>query len=229
MPQDYTYLALLGGSILFPLILSFDKKVAFYKNWKALFPAVFIVAAFFIIWDVWFTHVGIWHFNPNYVLGYYLFGLPVEEWLFFFVIPYCCVFIYEVIKAYWSNREFAIFSSNFSIIISIVLIIIAAIYYDQLYTFVNFILTSIVLFALSQSKFFNKYSGYFYVSYFVSLIPFFLVNGVLTSMPVVEYNNAENLSLRAGTIPVEDFIYLLLLLIGNVYLYEVFKKKLKTE
>ena len=61
------------------------------------------------------------------------------------------------------------------------------------------------------------------MGYLVSLVPFFLVNGVLTALPVVRYNDAENVGLRMGTIPVEDSIYLLLLLLLNVNLYEYLK------
>jgi lycopene cyclase domain-containing protein len=52
---------------------------------------------------------------------------------------------------------------------------------------------------------------YFWWSFAFSLLPFFIVNGLLTgtglSHPIVWYNNAENLSIRLGTIPVEDVSY----------------------
>jgi lycopene cyclase domain-containing protein len=70
--------------------------------------------------------------------------------------------------------------------------------------------------------------GWFYLAYFVSLVPFLIVNGILTSLPVVWYNNAHNLGIRLYTIPIEDTMYSLLLLLMNVWLYEGIKNsKLK--
>lgn len=81
-------------------LLSFDKKVHFYKKWKFLFPAIGMVGLFFILWDEYFTKVGVWGFNPDYLMGWYVLDLPVEEMLFFFTVPYACVFTYECLKVY---------------------------------------------------------------------------------------------------------------------------------
>jgi lycopene cyclase domain-containing protein len=69
----------------------------------------------------------------------------------------------------------------------------------------------------------KTYLFHFYIAYALSIIPFLIVNGVLTSMPVVGYNNEENLARRIFTIPVEDFAYLVNLLLMNLNLYELFK------
>ena len=65
--------------------------------------------------------------------------------------------------------------------------------------------------------------------YFVTLIPFFIVNGLLTGSfipeEVVYYNDAENLGIRLGTIPIEDAVYGLLMLLMNVTWYEYFKSR----
>jgi len=105
MPDAYMYLFLDAFTILGPLILSFDKKVAFYKDWKYLFPALAIVSFAYLLWDVWFTKWGIWEFNYQYLLGPSLLKLPVEEFGFFLVVPYACVFIYRCLQAYFPNLK----------------------------------------------------------------------------------------------------------------------------
>jgi lycopene cyclase domain-containing protein len=51
-----------------------------------------------------------------------------------------------------------------------------------------------------------------------------IVNGLLTALPVVIYNDLENIGVRIGSIPVEDFFYCFILLLMNISLYEYFQK-----
>ena len=81
------YFILLTASGAVPLLLSFDKRLQFYKQWKYVFPSILLVALVYIVFDVNFTNRGIWGFNPEYLSGIYLFSLPLEEILFFVVIP----------------------------------------------------------------------------------------------------------------------------------------------
>ena len=67
--------------------------------------------------------------------------------------------------------------------------------------------------------------GRFFVSYMIVLIPFLIVNGLLTALPVVEYNNTENLGIRIFTIPVEDTMYGMLNMLGVVTIMEQMKNK----
>ena len=66
--------------------------------------------------DIVFTKLQIWSFNNDYVSGLYLFKLPIEEWLFFIVIPFCCVFIYESINYFFSfDKNFKLDQQKFSL------------------------------------------------------------------------------------------------------------------
>jgi len=90
----YTYLLINFLSVIFPLILSFDSRVRYYRSWKFIWPGLFLTGILFLAWDIFFTVKSVWSFNPNYILGINFFRLPLEEILFFLTIPFSCIFIY---------------------------------------------------------------------------------------------------------------------------------------
>ncbi len=222
MNTHYTYFLILAASLAGPLALSFDKKVAFYSKWKFLFPALLIPATFYILWDIYFTSLGVWSFNEQYISGIKLANLPIEEVLFFFVVPYCCLFIYECIRCYFPKIRNARQADLVMKGLGIALIIAGFIFYDRLYTSYTFVLCGLFIAAVYFFKryFINFDAASFLVSYAIILIPFLLVNGFLTAIPVVLYNDAENIGLRIYTIPFEDSFYGMLLVMTVVGIYE---------
>ena len=171
----------------------------------------------FIPWDIWFTEMGIWGFNEYYISGVYFFNLPLEECLFFIFIPFCCIFTYHVVWTLSVDKSFKSMK-NTSFTLSIILFFAGVFWMDKLYTFYTFIGLSIVLliapFIVNMKIFFK--------AFFILLIPFFIVNGLLTGSfienQIVWYNDNHNLGIRLFTIPIEDVFYncfmLLLVMIG---------------
>ncbi len=221
--EKYLYLLVNIFTISFPLIRSFEGKINFVQKWYALLPAIFLTGAFFIVWDHWFTVMGVWEFNPRYLVGIYIYELPVEEWLFFFTVPFACVFIYEVLKYFVPKDILGGISRPITFLLIPLFIAVSLLNLDKWYTSVTFILAAIIL-IIHFLTFKNIFLGRFYLTYIVHLVPFLLMNGVLTGAfteePVVIYNNAENLSLRIFTIPIEDSVYSLILLLMNISIYE---------
>ena len=68
--------------------------------------------------------------------------------------------------------------------------------------------------------------------YAILLIPFFIVNGILTGTgikdAVVEYNSLEIIGLRLLTIPIEDFFYGFELFLLNIFFYKIFQTEDKS-
>lgn len=230
--MSWLYFALNVFSLSVPLWRSFEKKVYFFGYWKALWPAILITASIFIAWDIYFTAEGIWGFNPAYLLGINIINLPLEEVLFFICIPYACVFSYEALN-YFIKKDFL---KPISVYISAILVAtslaIAIANMDKWYTASTFFSLAGLVFYLQfvkQVAYFSK----FYRAYLFILIPFFLVNGVLTGSgipnEVVWYNEIHNVGVRLGTIPVEDTFYGMLLILLNVAIYEGFKTKFKID
>jgi len=203
----YFYLHLF--TLSFPLFRSFESKIRYASKWKYLFPAILFTGVFFLVWDVIFTYNGVWGFNEEYLLNIYLFKLPLEEWMFFLTVPFASVFIYECV-IYFIKKE--VFDGNGKYILwtlSLVLIVISVFNADKAYTFWNFLFTGIFIWI---SLLFLKPANIdrFIIAYLIHLIPFLLVNGVLTGAvtenPIVWYNDEQNLGFRVFTIPIEDTI-----------------------
>lgn len=184
-------------------------------------------AALYIAWDVWFTAEGVWSFNENYITGVKYAGLPIEEILFFFVVPYCCVFIYECIRLYFPALQKKSNIDGWWLFLIGLLIIITILSWGRAYTAYTalFLAGGLIIYLVFKKRlrFFN--SRLFLVSYAVILIPFLIVNGFLTAIPVVLYNDAENLGTRIYTIPIEDAFYGMLLIFLNILFFEGLRRR----
>lgn len=235
MNTQYTYLLVHLCALAGPFALSFDKKVHFYKKWKFLFPAMILPALFFLIWDEYFTRSGVWGFSDDHTIGIKIGQLPVEEVMFFFTVPYCCIFIYECIRCYFPSLANKIIADRLMIILGVMLLISGMIHIDKAYPAYTFLLNALFIFSLYIfRKFFPGFDATsFLVSYLIILIPFLIVNGILTAIPVVWYNNAENLGIRIFSvlpypfrnIPLEDIFYGMLLILMNVSIYEKLRSR----
>ena len=210
--------------ILFPLIFTFYKKFAYYKHFKPLSLSILIVGGCYIIWDAVATARGDWWFNHKYVMDFELLGLPIEEILFFITVPYSLIFIYEAFQYFIGDKELKV-NVRLFFIPSIIFIVLGAIFYDQYYTItvmvscgLFFVVAVIILPQMLRSRIY-----WLYIS--IAFIPFFVMNYLLTSIPIVLYNPEAMWNVRITTIPVEDFFYNFSLLSFYLMIYLIFKAR----
>lgn len=225
------YLKILLFSFALPFIYSFNSKIKFYNYFSSLFMALFSSSIVFILWDIYFTYLGIWGFNPEHSTSIPVINLPLEEILFFLIIPFCCLFTYFVFKKF--EKFNLVFKKGLLRLFCLILFVIGLVFYDRSYTLTVSLLSALVMLNISFSK--SKWNGYFFSSYIIiSLIPFIIVNGLLTGYldttnPPVWYNNDEIIGIRLFTIPLEDFLYNFVLMYVNYILFEFYciKKNFK--
>lgn len=223
METNYLYLLINICTIAGPLLLSFDKKVAFYQMLPQALMAAAIVAVPFLIWDEIFTQAGFWGFNPAYLTGIYIGSLPLEEVLFFFTIPIACAFIYACMNNWFPTNALASKEKRITSGIFIFLLPLIFIHREFWYTLTTFSLLAILLGYLRWYQE-TPYLHYVYRAFLVCLIPFCIVNGILTGSminePVVWYSEEAFTSIRLGSIPFEDFLYGFLLILSNIVVLE---------
>jgi lycopene cyclase domain-containing protein len=228
-PARFLYLAINALIILFPFLLSFDRKVEFRKRWPALVPAYISVCLPFIVWDMIMIKYDHWGFNTDYIIGLRLFNcIPIEEVLFFFTVPFACAFTYEALR-YYLPKKAVPFSRIPYIALGLISMGAAIPFLDQFYTASVLVILGIVLIAapLLSPGLFRDLT--FFVFLIAVTVLFVIFNYLLTSIPIVWYwhgsiwGGDEAWNGRFITIPYEDFIYNFALLIGYLAVYFRFR------
>jgi len=95
----YQYLILMGLCVLGTLPLELVLGARVYRQPRRLFLAMLVPLCVFVVWDVLAISWGHWTYTPRYVSGWDLPGsLPVEELVFFLVIPVCGLLTLETVR-----------------------------------------------------------------------------------------------------------------------------------
>jgi lycopene cyclase domain-containing protein len=105
--DHYQYLILMGGCLILTAPLEiFGAGV--YRRPRRTAAAILPVAALFVVWDLLAILGGVWSYNPDYVTGFHIGVFPVEELLFFIVIPLCGLLTYSAVStilAWFARRR----------------------------------------------------------------------------------------------------------------------------
>lgn len=159
----------------------------------------------FIVWDA--LVVGRhWWFNPAYVLPARFFGLPIEEYLFFCIVPLACIFTWEL--AFAAKRERPVAALAFAPwLVMVVTAALGAWAWSTGREYTAFSLWSLGFAAfidvLNGTRVFSMVKGWGYLITVGALTTLF--NGYLTGRPIVQYDEQYQLPFRVITIPIEDY------------------------
>ncbi|SDC07104.1 lycopene cyclase domain-containing protein [Raineyella antarctica] len=95
--DPYQYLLLMAACVVITLPLEFVLRARVYRRWRLALAAIAPVVVLYAIWDI----VGIlrdhWSYNPRFVSGIRLGVMPLEELVFFIVVPLCGLLTYEAV------------------------------------------------------------------------------------------------------------------------------------
>jgi lycopene cyclase domain-containing protein len=218
--QNYWYSLVLLVMAVITMFLFVKKTIVFFTELKYMIPAILFSGAIFILFNYRLLETGIISFNSSFLAGKYLFKLPVEEWLFLLIISFFSFSVYILISVLFPNFE----RPNLFLVISVVLLLgfgFGAWHFRQklIPFFIFFLLTIYFGYTLIRNRF-KMHLTKFYISYAIAVIPFFLIKGLLHSLPVIFFNSDYTLGIRLLNVPVEEFAYFFLLMLINITIFE---------
>ena len=97
--KAFAYLLVLAACLVGTAPLEVVLRTRVYARWRRLLLTLLPVVVVFVTWDVLAIRAGHWDYDPEQVTGVELGGLPLEELLFFLVIPVCAILTLEAVRA----------------------------------------------------------------------------------------------------------------------------------
>ena len=222
--MNYTYLLINLGLFLFSVLVFSNRKLDFAGQSKFIILAVLINLFTFSVPTEFLTQLKVIVFNPPYLSGMTLWELPAEELLISLLLPLCGLAMYLFLNYRFPDNSMEKYSLAISNILLGVCIAMLYFGHQKLYTLFTF---SILLVFLLYIEYVSKirFMYRFYRAFLVSLILFYIVYGMLTSIPVVQYTTEETLDFNFAHIPFESQFYYMSMLLLSIYLFELFKSR----
>jgi lycopene cyclase domain-containing protein len=98
--RHLAYLSVLAGCLAAAVWLEPVLKVNVFRRWRRLALTVLPVAVLFVVWDLLAIAAGHWWFDRSQLTGIFLpGGLPLDEVMFFLVVPVCAILGFEAVRA----------------------------------------------------------------------------------------------------------------------------------
>jgi lycopene beta-cyclase len=100
-----TYLVLMAACLLVTLPLELVLGAGVYRRPRRWLAAVAPVFLAFNLWDWLAIRRGHWTYSRRWTTGVELFGLPIEELVFFLVVPTCALLTYQAVARLLPSRD----------------------------------------------------------------------------------------------------------------------------
>lgn len=190
---------------------------------KAVVPAL-VTGIIFSAITVVFSIFGIWSFNPEFSVGVFFRGVPLEFYLFCFAFSFLGINVYQYVNARFPKNDLQKFSLTMSNLMLGLCIAFSFFGYTRWYTMVTFVLLFILLFYI---EYVNKlrFMYRFYRAFVLCLLPFYICYGIFSKLPIIRYAAHQTLKFNIADIPLESHFYVMSMLLFGVYLFEFFGKK----
>lgn len=223
----FAYLLILASIGVPVLIISLYRPIRNLRNVRPLLFSIMVVDPFYIVWDELAVKYGSWSFNGKYIIGIHIWLIPLEEIIFFLVVPFATILIYEgigLLRLSSLNLPGWPFA-----LIAAVFLIFALLNFHHSYTVVSFAFAGLVILISLCIKPDLLASKRVWVYMIISYIPFIIFDHMMVTLPVFTYGRGSIMGIRIFSIPVEEYVYVFSLLLAYILSYRFYSDRYPTD
>jgi hypothetical protein len=221
--MNYLFLTLIFSATLLLWFIWLRFK-AFY-GWKPITAAVAIGGLFNVLLCYALSVLGVLKYNAKYLIDAGVSGIPLEQILLSFLLPFTFLTIYYYLNATHPLVKADKYSLSISNLLMGLCIAVIFFAYNKGLAVVTFSLLLPTLFVVEYK---NKlrFMLQFYRSYALALILFLLIFIPVNLLSIYKYTPEQTIELKIAYIPFESYFYFLTMGLVSVFAYEVFKKRI---
>ena len=207
-----------------PLVSARFPPISFRHRWLPALVAAVTIAVPFLAWDVLVTGRH-WNFNDAYT-SVRLLGLPLGEWAFFLTVPLACSYTWEMLTGGYDpvavRRAAPLWAMTTGLLVA------GGAAWMRGLEYTGFACGAFACAVARDLSSGGRVLRHRRCGVFLVMVVGFtaIFNGYLTARPLVLYDARYQLDFRIGTIPIEDFIYGLALVVANVTLFEQLRDRM---
>jgi lycopene cyclase domain-containing protein len=202
--MKWLYAAFDVGVLAGPLIASGIWLRDFWHHSRALFISLAAVGVPWVVMDVLAHQLGWWQYNPQYIFGVRLFGLPLEEIAFFIVVPFACLVVWHACTRLKGSVPAWLPMAVLGVVLAVCAGLILF-FLGHMRTVVDAGIAIITIAALWDNALLRRRAWWYWNG--IVLVLFLVCNSILTGAPIVIYDATAATGWYIGTIPIEDVLY----------------------
>lgn len=200
------YLILDVAIFALPLAFSFGRRVAFWRRWPSVIASTLVVEITMVLWRALSLHRGDFVFSPGSTLSTPVFGLPLDDVLFFVASAYATIFLYEVVRAFVPEKGVTMTPWK-AVALGTAFLVAGLVLYRFPYMLTVLVLCGAYFLIAAAIAPHLLASSWYWIAFGIAYVVMLIAQGIIGGLSAITFDAADVLGIHVAFVPLETFFF----------------------